>query len=282
MIGEAMKVGDKVIINIPQENWDWGYRPVKKQKGTSAKITGFGEIAYSRIQSYGLKPGYYVNHCWCTLDKIEGSIGTFCLEPMNRRKYEAAIKIWCEKSFIEKHVFLRELPEMKFWEHDMVTVKWNHKPGSETVKIAWIEYNYLNQKRDDGSPMPEYSVHLPDQDGGFNAGTCSVNESQLTLISRGNVWKYFNGEKPEFKDLSDEAQFFTMLGHCDEVPNAKGTYAWEKDELLAAIKAGTVDGMNLINGMFGLGMSHRADRFRDRELGERVRQATIKGFNLGE
>ena len=44
------------------------------------------------------------------------------------------------------------------------------------------------------------------------------------------------------------------------------------------IRDGVVDGFAVGGGLFGTGIHHRAVRFRNRELGERVRQATLEGF----
>ena len=279
MIGETLRVGDTVVVNIPDENWDWGYRPVKKQRGTKIKVVGFGEIAYSRIQNFGRGPGVYTNHSWVQLKGIEGFVSTCFIKLANKKEEAKRLKEFRKNRPVEKP--LRPLPEMKFWEGDVVEVAWwdGHNPwGEEDVVVVSINYDYLDQKRNDGSPMPEYNVS-PSEMGGYVA----VNESQMKLVRRGNVWKYYNGEKPVFKDIQEEADFFKMLGHCDEVPNPKTKlYAWTKDEILKAVKDGIVDGFSADHGLFGTmsDIQHRAMRFRDRDLGERVRQATIKGFNL--
>jgi hypothetical protein len=124
--------------------------------------------------------------------------------------------------------------------------------------------------------MPEYTI----EPARGNGGTTWVNESDMTLIRRGNVWKHFNGEKLVFADLREEADFFSLLGHTEEVRNpACNLYKWEKDEVLKAVRDGIVDGFTMGGGIFGQGFARiNAVRFRDRELGERVRQETIRGF----
>lgn len=32
MIGDCLQIGDKVIVNIPKENWEWGFHPFEKTK----------------------------------------------------------------------------------------------------------------------------------------------------------------------------------------------------------------------------------------------------------
>ena len=103
----------------------------------------------------------------------------------------------------------------------------------------------------------------------------------MTLVSRGNVWKHYHGEKPVFASLDEEAAFFGMLGHTDEVINpACSLYKWTLDEILKAMQEGTVDGLQVDRGLFGMSqdLHHRAIKFRDPELGKRVREATLKGF----
>lgn len=127
MLCELMKVGEKVIVNIPDENWEWGYRPVKKQKGTKAKIAGFGEIDYSRVQSYGREPGIYTNHSWVYLEGIEGSVSACFLEPDDSKEYEKRLKDFHAGKYHDEKP-LRPLPEMKFWEGDIVSIDWHGKP----------------------------------------------------------------------------------------------------------------------------------------------------------
>lgn len=286
MIGELLKVGDVVVINIPDENWSNGYRPVDKQKGSKGIVTGFGKITYSRIGSFGREPGVYTNHSWVTLNVVMDSISTCFLELEDQEEYKRRYAAWNYTEYRKNEKPIAPLPEMDFWEGDIVSVDWNkadrtygcpqHWAGKE-MKIASIKYNYLGQKRNDGSPMPEYDVTDTEKE----CGTCALNQEHLTLVRRGNVWKYYNGEKPVFKDLNEEAAFFAMLGHTDEVRNpASNLYSWNLKEMLAAIRSGIVDGFTVNRGIFGTSdkLHHNAQRFRDRELGERVRAATIEGF----
>jgi len=279
VIGEVLKSGDVVIINIPDENWRWGYRPVEKQRGTTATVEGFGEITYSRVQNYGKEPGVYINHAWVKVSGVEkGSVSSCFLELADGEEYERRLAHFREHRD-EYDVRLRGLPEMELWEGDIVEMpKGNPWPGSPRLKVSSINYNYLGQMRQDGvTPMPEYTV---EPEGG-KAGTVAVNASELKLIERGNVWKHFNGEKPVFADLSEEAAFFGMLGQVDEVPNpASGKYKWTLAEVVQAAKDGIVDCMTCDHGFFGTSkeVQHRAQRFRDRELGERVRAKFVKEF----
>jgi len=291
MLGELAKVGDSVIINIPDENWNNGYHPVEKQKGTKAVVMGFDEIAHSRIQSFGKEPGVYTNHAWLKLDIVD-SISNCFVELEDQEEYKRRYASWNYLEFNKKQKPLRPLPELKFWEGDIVLCPLVTKNGNKfwnlnEIMVVSINYSYLNWTRNDGSPMPEYDIGVVGHDG----CTTAVNETDLTLVRRGNVWKYFNGEKPVFADLKEEVSFFHMLGHSDEVRNpATQLYKWTLSEALEAIREGTVDAFTGDYGFLGTEENIRisayrfryvrisAYRFRDRELGERVRAATLAGF----
>ena len=279
MIGEILKKGDIVVVNIPDENWIGGYRPVKNQNGTKAKVKGFGEIDYPRIQSFGRKPGIYTNYAWVELEGIAGSISSCFVELANKTEAKRRMKTWNSEKFRAKEKMIRPLPDLKFWEGDVVKMDWTgmRGPDWEEIQIARIEYGYLGQKRNDGSPMPEYSICAVGHEG----CTCAINESRLTLVRRGNVWKHFNGKKVDFKDLAEEASFAKMLGLEKQIRNpATGLYTWTLKEMLNAIRDGKVDGFTADHGIFGTSkeVMHWAYRFKDRNLGERVRQATLEGF----
>ena len=59
MLGELMRIGDRVTVQIAKENREWGYNPCPD--GAKAKVLGFSEIAYTRILNFGHKPGIYEN-----------------------------------------------------------------------------------------------------------------------------------------------------------------------------------------------------------------------------
>jgi hypothetical protein len=280
MVGKIIQVGDKVAVNIPDENWDGGYRPVEHQWGTVATVKGFGEIHYTRIENYGREPGVYVNHSWVELEGIDGQISSCFLEPLvDEDEYKRRVEAFRKDPDAPTKVRLRDLPEMALWEGDIVEMPegnpWNDEPR---LKVARINYEYLGWMRTDGvTPMPEYTV---EPEGG-NAGTVAVNASELKLVERGNVWKYFNGKKPVFASLNEEAQFFVMIGRCIEVRNpVSQLFSWTLEEVVQGAKDGIVDCMACDYGIFNMskGIIHRAQRFHDRGLGERVRAMFLKEF----
>jgi hypothetical protein len=49
---------------------------------------------------------------------------------------------------------------------------------------------------------------------------------------------------------------------------------------LSAIARGLAHGFSVSQGLFGSGIHHSAMRFVDEELGKRVAQETLRGFDL--
>lgn len=276
MIGKILNIGDEVIINIPDENWEWGYHPVPEQKGTRAKVTGFSEIEYTRVQNYGMEPGIYVNHSWVYLEGIKDAISACFLEFPDEEGYQRRMEHW--RANQDQYVRLRDLPETELWEQDIVEPISSRMPweGVTRLRVTSINYNYIGKFCNDSvTPMPIYNV----EPVGGGAGYIAVRGSELKLVERGNIWKHYNGEKPVFKDLKEEMAFAKLLGQTDEVPNeATGKYSWTMAELIPAVKAGKVDVLKMSDGFFGGKPMRRAIRFRDRDLGERVRAEFLKEF----
>jgi len=298
MAYEFIRIGDKILINIPDENWLWGYRPVEKQHGTPAEVIGFGEITYGRIHNFGMKPGIYANRWWTKLRLEDGKEYTEFssrLELADKNEIEKRLAELKSGRRLEDKEFLRELPETKFWEGDNVLVckadrvvtvslpdvslgdakaiSKGEKPNN-LLMIVDIEWD----RKKEGEPW-KYKVS-----DNFRAGWCAyAYEPDIELMERGNVWKFYHGEKLKFNDVNEEANFFNMLGQTEEVVNpANNLYAWTKDEVLQAIKEGVADGFSLSGKLFGFGEKKiNAVRFKDRDLGARVRESTLAGFGAG-
>lgn len=285
MLGEVLRIGDRVVINISDENWNWGYRPVPVQKGVKAVVTGFGEITRGRVREYGVTPGVYVNKCWVCLDKTAHPVSSCFMDLADQAEYKRRIAAMGANIFScgER---LRDLPVTAFWEDDIVRITASWRAG-QVAKIISINYHYFGKKRNDGSPMPEYIIALADSPGigavfSDLSGTYDINESDLELVQRGRVWNYFNGNPVTFVDLKDEITFFTWLGHHKEIPNsATGLYKWTLSEILEAIKQGIADGFRVSNSFSrSAGLDHVVVKFTDRNLGVRVRDATLAGFKV--
>lgn len=256
MFEKDIVIGDNVVLNIPNDNWDWGYRPVEKQNGTIAKVLGFDKIHYSRINNFGNKPGVYVNRAWVIVEvpnKEPFSISSCFVETEKPRKK------------IEKE-FLRDLPETKFYEGDYVSTQ--EYPEIMIVGVEFVKNN-----------SEYYTYRISD---GFNSGWyTSVKEPEIELIKRGNIWKYYHNEFINFKNIEEEANFHKLLGLFIEVKNPNNNlYSWTKDEVLQAIKEGIVDGFSVEGNVLTNKSSIMAIKFNDKNLGNKLRNVMLKNFDL--
>ena len=196
-----LEIGDEVVVNISKESRDWGYNPFLD--GTKAKIVGFAEI-YHGHTGWSDEPGVYENRHWLTLELADGhreTIGAFHdIKPTDENVYSRPPYRGSKR--------LRDLPETKFWEGDFVKSLTQRIWDTNVFTISRINYDYINKQRDDGSPMPIYDVNpYPDQ-----GGTTAMGEDELSLISRGNVWKYYHNIPIEFASIAEEARFYNSIG----------------------------------------------------------------------
>ncbi|NTV22525.1 MAG: hypothetical protein HGB03_03095 [Candidatus Yonathbacteria bacterium] len=294
MIDELTRIGDEVIITIPQENRECGYNPCPD--GTKATILGFSEIHYGRLDNFGFKPGVYINRAWVNVQLPNGkeyfeSSGR--LELTNKDEYERRLSAfrklqqeqpdnWRSKEF------LRNLPETPFWEGDFVRtcdrstvtdmygeMLPNRDLDVFVFQIVRIDYRYLTEQTQVGTKYPAYNISSELGAGWYT----SASEDDMVLIERGPVWKFFHNEPITFGNIKEEAQFFELLGHTEEIRNpVNGLYSWTQDEVLDAIRSGVAHGFSVSGGFFPGRPSIRAKRFKNEDLGRRVAQATLEGF----
>lgn len=87
-----------------------------------------------------------------------------------------------------------------------------------------------------------------------------------------------HNEPLEFADLREEAAFSVRVRATTQIRNPKyGNYKWNKEEILQAVKDGLCHGFAIGNGLYSQTPDDQAVVFNDKELGERVRQATLRG-----
>lgn len=277
MLGEGLEIGDIVELSVNAESRGWGYNP--GPDGMRLRVVGFAETHYTHIMNFGHKPGVYKNKCWIRVEFPDGhldTIGTHGLAIVDKHLYNMRLDAWRENRNKE-HDYIRPLPETSFHEGDEFTSDTVCSifgyPHDTTFKVEVIHYNSIGELRDDGSRMPEYDFRHP------TGGTSPCNEADMELVSRGNVWKHFHGEKINFINIEEEARFFDMIGDTEEVKNPlTGNYSWNKDEVLAAIKVGFAHGMKGHGSFLGGGTVY-AIRFKDEDLGKLVAAYTLTMFH---
>lgn len=284
MLGYLIKLGDKVVINIEKESRDWGYSPCPD--GTKAKVIGFSEIHYGRTVNFGKEPGVYPNTSWVKLRMPDGTEHTEWdgrLTLIDNKEYKRRLDESKKVPYNQRvnRQKIRDLPDTPFWEGDFVTGYELTSRNIDPAVVNRIDFQYLDKKRDDGSPFPIYVIS-DKMNGGW---TMSFNDEELSLVARGQIWKYYHNVPFSFVDLKEEAEFFKMLGKYDEVPSpVTNLYKWTKDEVLEAIQNGICDGFFMSNGLFGFSDKDEsrisAVRFHDRDLGKRIAAKTLEGFDL--
>jgi hypothetical protein len=291
MLGEVLNVGEKVTIQVSKDSQDWGYNPAPN--GTVVEIVSFGEIEYGYTNNFGNEPGVYTNHCWanvrlpnqsvihistCHLDVCSKSYDGIDIKEIDIKEYDRRVAAYHDSykktGKWEDKNRLRDLPETRLWVGDSITDK--GMPEYDRLYVAGINYHYIGQKRDDGSDMPLYEVSNTWPSGWRSAS----DDKDLTLIERGNVWKYYHKEPMSFSNLEEEARFYSAIGRTRQVRcPTTGNYRWEnKEQVLDAIQNGTVHALSLEGGLFGSSMFDTAYIYLDEEVGKRVAAHTLKGF----
>ena len=257
----SLRIGDMVTVKVPTENREWGYNPCPDD--TVVEIVGFGDICYNLVYNFGLKPGRYINDSWAKIklpDEKIISISSSMLTMIEK----------VERSHMtNEERYLGPLPDTDFVEEDEIEF------DNRKYIIGKVNYHYIGEVRTDGSPMPMYDITE-----GENCGhLIGRDHRKFKLISRGNVWKYYHGEKLSFDGIESKAKFFSSLGHTDEIKNPKtGYYTFNLEEALDALKTGIGHSINVSGGFFGGAPSTHVYRFRDEELGKEVAALTLKGF----
>jgi hypothetical protein len=299
--------GMRVVMTMDKEARYWG----RKGPPDGAEGTLVGRQRYRAYKSrfgidrYGFEPGVYEQDgTWLVKmdDPAHGDIevsgvptgiyhgsGDFDVAEASRAEYnERADKLWHIPVNREKTVSYREqegilsnrrmvseLPESLAWERDTVILKPELQSQHEGYNLVVTEIRYS----DEGG-VSWYSVQAFDDQGtsGYSTG---VRDEDIERVVRGDVWKHEHGEPLEFKSLEEEAWFHKGIGKYREITNpSSGLYKWTLDEFLAAVSDDLVDCMSNGAVPFTNTRSISAYRFHDRKLGERLRQETIKGFEI--
>ncbi len=263
-----VQIGDVLIVAVVKENREWGYNPAPD--GTRLVVTGFGTSYRGRCGEFGRKPGNYLfNDSPILVREDDGtpiSIGNFHL------RYEDGSNIPMDLD----GTWIGELPELPFWEGDTVRAA-RRLLDQEEVVITRISYRDIHTKCTDGvTPYPIYTIS-PTMNSGIST---AARESDLSLVSRGNIWKYYNGIPLSFPDVAAEAQFYDgQLGRTTDVRNESiGLFSWTIEEAVNAVREGKGDSISVNAGMFGSKQRPYVKKFLDEDVGARVREATLDGW----
>lgn len=278
---ELLQIGDEVVFRVDPERRALTDTYKDVPDGTKGIVCGFYDavIYESRVPVRVYQPGVYhrkgAASVWLRDGRVVLGDGSIEMVDKGQEKRRDAALRDADGVLRTEQVWLGDLPETKFWEQDKVRVCFPHDGSEHEMIIGRIDYYSMHKHRNDGSPWPFYDVMF------VGGGQTKAEEPWIELIKRGNVWKYYNNQSLAFTDLREEASFFELIGQTEEMRNpANGYYSWTKDEVLEAIRNGTVHGFSVSSGFFGSSPHINAQRFKDEALGQRVAKATLEGLGI--
>lgn len=302
MMNELIRPGDRVVMNMDPESRMYsgsGQPP----NGTYGTVTHRARYDLVRERTgYDLlhgEPGVYrqdgqVFVHWDGYEESQGS-SSYDLSHADQTEYERRyqddwvgpvlerkqVDRWVQSDRLLHCIRTGPLPETAYWEQDLV--RW-----TDPIRTDFKEHVFVIERvrydLDGSYKGHSYTIRRvdPETREDMHTGSWSnIREADLELVERGNVWNHYHHLPKVFRSLREEAEFASLMLQVADVPNpATQLYAWTKDELLDAISAGIIDGFTVSGGLFGSDLIHSGHRFKDRDLGERVRIETLVGFGL--
>lgn len=189
-----------------------------------------------------------------------------------------------EREFIYRNsntsnVWIRigDLPETPFWEGDEVCFSQENSWFSPSWVLNRVVYingeatNYVfDGIRSDGRPTTiNYSVKL---------------DPPLTLMKRGNLWKFAHNEPLEFANMEAEAAFHKSLGMSQKLTypsntGLMGDMMFDMGSAVRSIQNGTADEMLIKDKKH---LFFVLIKYDNEEFGNRMRQHTLVKFGLTE
>lgn len=196
----------------------------------------------------------------------------FWHKPVNQEK---TISSFDQQRKLDNCVRIGDLPLTNAFQLDTITFKDGLRDEDKDLTFVVRSINYSSPS--DGNDVT-YNLDAVDADGRSIFSTMIGNDP-IKAIHRGNLWKHLHDQPVDFKDIGEEADFARGLGGAVNIPNpASGLYSWTLDEFLDAVQNDVADCMT--NGFIPF-TDRRAIsvyRYKDRDLGERLRQTTMGGF----
>lgn len=186
--------------------------------GEVVTITDFASRFVGRTHGAGVPPGLWTNYAWATILDARGrrhEVQSDCLAPLPGRDYLSVPR-----------VLLADLPETPLWEDDVVET-YEGRIGT----VSTVNYDVVGDRDSE-----EYRIRFDD------GSVVGYHARALTLLERGDVWRFYNGEKPFFEDAVAEAGFYHLLSMVTTVHNHDenmATFGW--DQAVAMLESGQAD-----------------------------------------
>jgi hypothetical protein len=282
------RIGDRIVFNMDRETRGWHGRGVPDDGAVGTIVGKTRFIRHESRTGVGRafrEPGIYEQDGTSILrfdgadEDVQGwnNYINFAdpITEQQRRDEWINHEIKCtiaRGDYFRNSVRIGDLPDTPFWEGDRVTVAGERR---EYFIVQGISYGGWGPQKADCYNLSAYDLVT-----GQSAYSTSRGLESLTLESRGNVWREAHGEPLVFSSIAEETGYAESVGRTTEVRNpASGIYSWTKDEALDAIEAGIADGFTMPMVPFANHRTISMRRFHDRDLGERVRAETLKGFD---
>ncbi|NTF23612.1 hypothetical protein G6L37_35145 [Agrobacterium rubi] len=210
----AGDIGHEVVVNSRET-------PRKGlPNGEVVTIEDFLSLYEGRTVGIGVPPGLWRNHSWAMVRDARGvlhEISIHDLEPMPGAGQA-----------LVPRVLLEPLPDTPFWEDDLVET-YQGRVG----QVSTIDYeNIARGDRDWAAYRVRYENGIEER----------LHARSLTLVERGNVWRFYNDESPVFETVLEEIKFYNRISHVTEVANvAEGMAMFHWDDALQLLKSGEID-----------------------------------------
>lgn len=238
---------------------DVGHQVMLNPDGAALKGVSDGEVVTikdfaarfeGRTDGLGIPPGLWRNYAWATILDARGrthEVRSDCLTPLPGRDYLRLPR-----------VLLADLPETPLWEDDVVET-YEGRIGT----VSRVNYDVV------GDPdSQEYRIR-------FDEGSVvDYHARALTLLDRGDVWRFYNGEKPFFDDAVAEAMFYHRTSQVTAVHNREeDTASFDWNRAVAMLESGQADVIwhNWVVAVADPGYRVFCYSIDDPEVGERCR-----------
>lgn len=283
VLEKYLRVGDLVVMHLDEESRHYRKDVSDGTIGIVSHFTRYKDY-HPRINNWGQESGVYMKNGVAEIVWIDGSVSqpgagslrwlTDHEEKQKQRRDDRA-----GSDEYDRADRLSDLPDLLLWEMDTVRIIKGHQPWQHTdiVRVERIDYRNLDSTRDDGSPMPIYDC-TPLEKG---YGRCSFEETEVELVERGSLWKWFNGQRAQvrFDSLEEEIAFHFALDQEEQVKCEQSkSYHWPFAAILPALRAGTIDVIKRSGGFFGASDSMAGHKLTDPDLSRRVREESIRGY----
>jgi hypothetical protein len=283
------RIGDRVKMNADEHEREYGHF-AKVPNDTLGTVVGFTHhyVYIGRVGQYGQRPGKHFRNgtaivMWDNGESCGAGHAVCFAENHQELLATRRDDHTYNQLFTNAGAVVSPLPDLPFYEWDLVSLidpaLARHWGAESVLKVRLISYHMHDEiNSSTGKPVPIYDI--TDLNG--ERGSQLVRADQIKLISRGNVYKWFNRQYDQmiFASLKDEIEFQMALGMYDEIEcPASKNYSWDKQSIIGALEAGEIHLVNADNAnILGTSTIFRGISLRDTSIAERARVHSLAAF----